>query len=331
MKPFRTEAGGGVLIALLCLVAPPAAAQDAGEAADESSASEAATFLLVPLGARNVAFGGAFAGARADVEGAVWNPAALAGIERWAVYYHGANDFGTTTHAVGGVFRWRDARVGLSLVSVDLGTVEGRDAANQPIGSIDLANTLGILTVAHPISSDLEVGASYKLVRLGGSCRGCSGLAPDATAHAFDLAAAYRPPAVERLRLGLVLSNLGSSVALRSDGPGDPLPTRLRVGGEVELLRPTAERPVEVRARADLQQTFAEFDDLDVFAGVEVGYRSVAFLRAGYAATSAGRTGPSIGIGVAYRGFRLDVGRSFDDFAGFGTDSPFQVSVSYRP
>ena len=337
MKPFPTEAGRGrvsrsILAAVVILLSPAdLVAQSAPEASDASSAAEAATFLLIPLGARNVGFGGAVAGAMGDVEGAVWNPAALAGIDEWAVYYHGADDFGTSTHAVGGVTSWRALRIGLSLLAVDLGTIEGRDAANNPIGSIDIANTLAILTIARSISSAIEIGASYKFVRLGGSCQGCTGLEPDATGHAFDLAVSARPAALERLRLGLVLSNLGGGISLRSDGPSDPLPARIRLGGELEIWRPEGEREIELRARADIQQTFTEFDDIDLFAGAEVGYRSIAFVRAGYAATGAGRTGASLGVGVRHGGFGLDVGRRFDDFSDFESGFPFQLSVSYEP
>lgn len=273
------------------------------------------------------------AGAGGDVEGAVWNPAALAGIDDWAVYYHGADDFGTSTHAVGGVASWGATKVGLSLLAVDLGTIDGRDAANNPIGTIDIANTLAILTLARAISSQFEVGASYKFVRLGGSCQGCTGLEPDATGHAFDLAVSARPGAFERLRVGLVLSNLGGGMSLRSDGPSDPLPARVRLGGEIEILGPSAESEseVELRARADVQQTFTEFDDVDLFAGAELGYRSIAFVRVGYAATGTGRSGASLGVGVRHRGFGLDVGRRFDDFSDFESGFPFQLSVSYEP
>lgn len=339
MKPVRISAGRrardvGALVTLaaVSLFRPSGiVAQSGPEASDAASAAEAATFLLIPLGARNVGFGGAMAGAMGDVEGAVWNPAALAGIDEWAVYYHGADDFGTSTHAVGGVASWGATKVGLSLLAVDLGAIEGRDAANNPIGTIDIANTLAILTLARAISSDVEVGASYKFVRLGGSCHGCTGLEPDATGHAFDVAVSGRPAVLEPLRVGLILSNLGGGMSLRSAGPSDPLPARIRLGGEVEIRGPSADRDVELRARADVQQTFTEFDDVDLFAGAEVGYRSIAFVRVGYAATGTGRSGASLGVGVRHRGFGLDVGRRFDDFSDFESGFPFQLSVSYEP
>lgn len=337
MKPFRISAGrrarrAGALMPLiaLCLL-PPTEVAAQSEASDAASAVEAATFLLIPLGARNVGFGGAIAGAMGDVEGAVWNPAALAGIDEWAVYYHGADDFGTSTHAVGGVASWGATKVGLSLLAVDLGAIEGRDAANNPIGTIDMTNTLAILTIARSLSSEFEVGASYKFVRLGGSCQGCTGLEPDANGHAFDVAVSARPSVLERLRVGLILSNLGGGMSLRSEGPSDPLPARIRLGGEVDVWRPSDDRDVELRARADLQQTFTEFDDVDLFAGAEVGYRSIAFVRVGYAATGTGRSGASLGVGVRHRGFGLDVGRRFDDFSDFESGFPFQLSVSYEP
>lgn len=340
MKPSRIEGGrcrgrwgtarSLVLPLALVFVAPALIAQEA-EVDDHGSSAEAATFLLVPLGARNVGMGGAFAGARRDVEGALWNPAALAAIDRWAVFYHGSNDFGTATHSIGGVIPLGPNRVGLSLLSLDLGSIEGRDAANQPLGTIDLSNTLVVLSVARPVSSKIEAGISYKFIRVGGGCDGCGGLAPDAIGHAFDLAVIGRTGPEERVRVGVVLSNLGPGIAFAKDAPRDPLPARLRLGGEVDVLAPSARGDVDVRLRADLRQTFTEFDDLDVFAGTEVGYRSIAYLRVGYAAGTGGRAGAALGVGVRYREFHLDIGRSFDDFAGFDSDDPFQISVAYQP
>lgn len=342
MKRLPTDAGrvcriacGGrgatIALALWLAFAGAVSAQEpAGEATDAASAREAATFLLVPLGARNVGLGGAVAGADGDVEGAVWNPAALARVSSWAAHYHGANDFGTSTHALGGVARWGETRFGLSLLAVDLGSIEARDESNQPLGTIEPSNTLLIVTIARPVSSVFDVGASYKFVRLGGSCRSCPGLAPDATGHAFDLAVGARPTGFERLRLGLVVSNLGGGVAYESGGPTDPLPTRIRLGGELEVLA-EAEGEIGLRLRADARQTFAEFDDFDVYAGAEAGYGSIAYVRAGYAASGEGRSGASLGVGLRFAGLHLDVARSFDDFAGFDSDAPFQVSVAYQP
>lgn len=334
-RPLRARVGRAAAGALaFSLVFGPSAAALLGqetEVDDRGSSVEAATFLLVPLGARNVGMGGAFAGARGDVEGVLWHPASLAALEEWAVFYHGSNDFGTSTHAFGGVVPWGVNRIGVSLLALDLGSIEGRDANNQPLGTIDLSNTVVSLSIARPVSPGIEVGAGYKFVRIGGGCDGCTGLAPDATGHAFDVSVLGRTGPEDRLRLGLVVSNLGPGVAFTSGGETDPLPARLRVGGEFDVLAPSEARDVDVRVRTDLRQTFTEFDDLDLFTGGEVGYRSIALLRLGYAAGTGGRSGLALGVGVRYEGFQLDLGRTFDDFAGFDSDSPFQISVAYQP
>ncbi len=333
MNPSRTELGrlAAALSCVFVLAVPKPAGAQGVELSDQSSSTEAAPFLLIPLGARNIGFGGAIAGARGDVEGVLWNPASIAAIDEWAVFYHGSNDFGTTTNSAGGVFGVGMTRVGVSILSLDLGSIDGRDEFNQPIGTIEVDNTAFLLTIARPISDHIEVGASYKFLRISGSCPGCGGAEPDGTGHAFDAAVIARPPGTDRVRLGLVVSNIGGDLGFSTGGLEDPLPSRIRLGGEAELVRGSDAQPVDLLLRADVRNVLTEFDDLDLFAGLEVGYAKLAFLRAGYAAGGEGRTGPSLGVGIRYEGFVLDLGRSFDDFSDFDTDSPFQISVAYQP
>lgn len=333
MKPNPTDFGrvARPLVCLIALVVPGLASAQSSETSDRSSDAEAAPFLLIPLGARNIGLGGAMAGARGDVEGTLWNPASIAAIDEWAVFYHGSNDFGTSTNAAGGVFALAATRVGVSILALDLGTIDGRDEFNQPIGRVSVDNTVAILTIARSISESVEVGGSYKFIRIGGSCPACGGAEPDATGHAFDAAVIVRTPGTDRVRIGLVVSNIGPDLGFSADGRKDALPSRIRLGAEAELLRGSETRPVDLRLRTDVRQVLTEFDDLDVFAGAELGYAHLAYLRAGYASGGEGRTGPSLGVGIRHSGFVLDLGRTFDDFSGFDTDSPFQVSVAYQP
>ncbi len=85
-----------------------------------------------------------------------------------------------------------------------------------------------------------------------------------------------------------------------------------------------------ILVQGDLQQTVTEFDDLDGYLGAEVSLRRLLFVRGGFAWTAAGRTGPALGIGLRYARFVVDLGRAFDDFAGFDSDSPFQLSLAFR-
>lgn len=300
------------------------------------SSGESARFLLAPVGARNVGLGGAVAGARGDIEGVLWNPASLAALGTSAAYLHLSNDFGTTTQVLGAIGRWRGLRIGLAYYHFDLGSIAARDASNRDLGDLDLDNHAVIVSLAHALADWIEVGLNYKLVRLRSACSGpCEAFDLGTTGHAFDLGSILVLPAVTGLTVGFLVRNLGPAIRFAEGGPSDPLPTRLRVGAALDVLtladpKAASEAGLALSVRGDLQQTLAEFDDLDGAAGVEMEYREILLLRGGYAWTSEGRSGPAIGVGLRYRGIGLDFGRSFDDFAGFDSDAPFQLSLGFR-
>ena len=67
-------------------------------------------------------------------------------------------------------------------------------------------------------------------------------------------------------------------------------------------------------------------DDLQVFLGTELGFKEILYVRGGYAWAGDGRSGPSLGLGINFKRFRLNLGRAFDDFSTFDSDQPFQFS-----
>jgi hypothetical protein len=283
-----------------------------------------------------VGLGGAIAASRADIEGVLWNPAALASLGTGALYFHGANDFGTSSQVLGGLAQWKGFQAGLSYYHFDLGSLDARDAANRNIGSLELDNQVFIFSFAYSAGGWADLGFNYKLVRLSSACTGpCEAFDQRSTAHAFDLGAVLAPPGVPGLALGAVLRNLGPDVAFADAGRSDPLPARFRLGLSVDVFPLVdrgreRERQVGLLVLADLQQTVTEFDDLDGALGLELEYRQILYARAGYSWSGEGRSGPAIGLGLRYKRFMLDLGRAFDDFAGFDTDAPFQVSLGFK-
>ena len=109
------------------------------------------------------------------------------------------------------------------------------------------------------------------------------------------------------------------------------MPSRLRVGASFDAIHAflPEEQRFSVVLQADVQQTVTEFDDLEGYVGAEASLRGILYLRGGYAWTSAGRQGPALGIGLRYDRFRVDLGRAFNDFSGFDSDSPFQLSLAF--
>jgi hypothetical protein len=339
MRPSPTELRL-VALALAALVTGPglgAARAQTGdvERQDRASTAEAATFLLVPLGARSVGMGGAAVAARGDVEGVLWNPASTSDLSGSAVFGHLSNDFGTSSIVIGGVIAAGRVRIGAAYHRFDLGTVDARDAANQPLGTLEPDDAALIVTAAAPVLEGLAVGAGARLLRLSSSCGGdCTTLDETATGLALDFGVVGSVPGVRGVDLGLVLRNVGASVGY-GGGPKDPLPTRIRLGASAGLpalfgREAWAEGQLDLLARVDVQETFSELDDLDVFSGVEATWRDLLRLRVGYAWTGTGRTGLSAGLGIHWNRLDFDLARSFDDFSRFDSDAPFQASVGYR-
>ena len=324
---------------LLVLTAGGLNAQSPGEDIERNggaSAAEAATFLLVPVGARSVGLGGAVASSRADIEGSLWNPASLAGLGGSAVYVMGGPDFAASSRVLGGVLAFGNLRTGLTLLHYDLGSVDARDATNAPLGQIDPSQTAFVLSAAYPVLDWLDLGASGKLLRLSASCSAaCGALDETTTGVAFDLGLIATLAADGGLRGGLLVRNLGPGIAY-AGGPSDQLPARVRLGVDADLPVLLSGRDswsggqIGLLVRTDLQQTLSEFDDFDAHLGAEIAWRRILLVRGGYAASSEGRSGPTIGVGVRYQGIVFDLGYAFNDFARFDSGTPLQLSVGYQ-
>ncbi|NNK49113.1 MAG: PorV/PorQ family protein [Gemmatimonadetes bacterium] len=276
--------------------------------------------------------GGAVVASRADVEGVLWNPASAAGIERPTAYFHVANDFGTSSQVVGFLGRWQALRVGLAYYHFGMGSIEARDESNQDIGLIALDDDALILTGGYGLSSTFDLGVSYKLVRLSSACSGdCGSVDGRSIGHAFDLGVTADIGAARGLSVGAVLRNLGPGIRISGGSTTDPMPTRLRVGALLDVLHAflPGEDTFGVVLQADVQQTVTEFDDLEGYLGSEASLRGILYLRAGYAWSTAGRSGAALGIGLRYDRLVVDLGRAFDDFSSFDSDSPFQLSLAF--
>ena len=248
----------------------------------------------------------------------------------------GGQDFAASSRVLGGVLAFGDLRAGLTLLHYDLGSVDARDATNAPLGRIDPSQTALVLSAGYPILDWLDVGASGKLLRLSASCSSACGVLDEtSTGVAFDLGLVATLAAHGGLRGGLLVRNLGPGIAY-AGGPSDPLPARVRVGLDADLPALVSGRDawssgqIGLLVRADLQQTLSEFDDFDTHVGAELAWRRLLMVRGGYAASSEGRSGPTIGVGLRYEGIVLDLGYGFNDFARFDSGTPLQLSAGYQ-
>ena len=135
-----------LLLAVLC--AALALAMLPRVALAQEDRAEGALFLLLPVGAQGVSLGRAVTWV-AGPEGAFWNPAGLAGIDRsQAVLVRGDHPAGTATAATV-LWAARGAgTLGASYYLLDAGEIEQTDEFGRFTGTISIRNHLGIISAA---------------------------------------------------------------------------------------------------------------------------------------------------------------------------------------
>ena len=216
----------------------------------------AVPFLLISPDAGAGGMGEAATGLADNANAVFWNPGGLAFLKGsqislthapWLPEFGSdlSYDFLSFTHYLDS---W-DGNVGASITYFNLGTFNRTtSASSQIIGTwhaYEFAITVGYGT---QISKGLGLGANFRYIRselapFGAEQEVGSGIASDVS---FDLGLLYRPqhfvlPLVgdlgNRLGLGSDLSNLGPNLYYIDQAQADPLPTNLRAGLALHLLK----------------------------------------------------------------------------------------------
>ena len=216
----------------------------------------AVPFLLISPDARAAGMGEAGTGLADNASALFWNPGGLGflrGDEIGLTHAPWLPEFGSDLSYDFLSYRhyledW-DGNFAASLTYFNLGTFN-KTLSNGPIvvstwHAFEFAITLGYGT---QISSGLGLGANFRYIRsqlapFGTEQEVGKGIASDVS---FDLGLLYRPqhldlPLVgnfdDRLGLGIALSNLGPKLYYIDQAQADPLPTNLRLGISLHLLK----------------------------------------------------------------------------------------------
>ena len=308
---------------------PVTEGESSGARLGSAAASEGATFLLLPVGARAVGMGGAVTGMRGSGDLLLWNPASVAGIEKIGLLFnHSESVFETQSEVISLVWPFESVgNFGVTYYLVDYGDLPSTSSEGTVQGTINFRNQEFLLTFAGHIVERLELGVNYKLVQLVYQCDGlCTGQQSfTSTTHAIDFGLIYDKLAGLPVALGASVRHLGP--AMKGVAQEDPLPTRVRVGLAYQVLTPSAEGQMFGLALAvDFQDQWRDIGDPDVLLGTEFGVGEMFFLRAGYAFLESGLGGASLGLGLSYDWFYLDLSRGFDDIAAATGDAAVQLT-----
>ncbi|MEX1258441.1 MAG: hypothetical protein WEG36_12555 [Gemmatimonadota bacterium] len=300
LRNFLTLWGG-----LVFFLPPSASAQ---------AADEGALFLLIPFGAQGVGLARAMTPLTTS-EGAFWNPAGLARLDRSSILvYQGEHVSGTAT-GVSALLAWdRGGTLGLSYALLDSGTQDLTDETGAVLGSITIRQHQAILSTAARFGSWIAGGVNFKFVQFRQGCRGqCPDGGVRATTYAADIGVQLQPFGSHPLELGVLVAHLGPR--LKSEGPiqSEPLPSRLRFGAAYSLLRDVGEEELRVRLILEVEDRVRELGDPSVLLGSEIslGTGDRVTVRGGY--IFGNRTqidGAAVGLGLRYERFELGIARS---------------------
>lgn len=315
-----------IVVAMLIAVAPPLFA-GGGNRTGTAGANE----LLIPVGTRDIAMGGATISTTSGIDALYWNPAAVAKMTNSAALYVShmsyIADIGVDYGAVSANFEGFGV-LSFSLKSLSVGdipvtTTRDPDGTGQTFSPQFF--TAG-LSYSRALSDRIAVGFTTNLIseRLGDV---------SATGFAFNVGLVYDNLAnLEGLSFGVVVRNVGPQMTF--DGSG--LLNQASVTGQnrppqlYSVQAASFELPSSIEFGVGYKRYFGgensvllstsylsnNFSDDEYKLGAEYAFQDLLFVRAGYnlsqktASDQEYLFGPTFGAGVRYALGSLDV--SFD-------------------
>jgi hypothetical protein len=290
-----------------------ACAQDFGSASARGTSG--AQFLELPVNARAIAMGSAYAAIADDASALTYNPAALSQVSEGSVVLMHAMYLQNMSYDYAAIATAHD------------GWTFGAQAQMMNYGSFSEVDNTGASTGGTFSPSDIAFGFGFSRnigpLSIGGGAKYISSKIYDsATTYAFDAGLLLRLGG--GLRLGLSALDMGSGMTYISQQ--DPLPTTLHAGlgyvGEHIVLTAEAVAP------RDGDMYFAGGGEYRTFLTETIGVA----LRAGYnGQTSAsglgGNTGLNAGGGISFGNLGVDY--AWSPFADLGTAHRFSIDYSW--
>ncbi|HEY2956132.1 MAG TPA: PorV/PorQ family protein [Candidatus Eisenbacteria bacterium] len=279
-----------------CAVVLATAVAGSARAGIDRAGTTAANFLSVGVGAGLLGMGGAGLGLGRDLAAAAWNPAALARIGRTEVLFsHAALAEASAQDwaGAGGPLPFAGLAGAFTGLIQSEGSIEGRDALNNPTGSFDVSSSAFGFGVARAFGPRVTAGVDLKYASENLSAVRGSGVT-------FDLGLQARSGA---FGFGAAAQNVLGRMSY--DGATYDFPASFGLGASYDH----AASGVSVALDLNVPSAYSS----DLRAGVE-WHRNPRFaLRAGYRAELGAEArdplaGPTFGMGAGAHGVWLDYG-----------------------
>ena len=285
---------------IIALALPAGIAAGADPAS--SAGTSAAAFLNIPMGARAAAMGGAFTGLADDVYALYWNPAGITKLDTMqATFMQNSWLQGVSGQYIAGVYPLGyDMTVGASIMTLNSGTIEGRDAGdnvyNYSASDSAMAASIGTL-----LQDNVLVGASAKIISQNIDNESASGFG-------LDVGAVYMLS--DGMTLGAAIQNFTLGPLKFVDETGT-LPMNIRVGIGFKTAAFSFENPTVIVADLNTPSD----NSPSVGFGGEYWMSEVFSVRAGYRMQMGGSN--DIGSsGLLPAGFTLGCGLKYVMLSG---------------
>lgn len=296
----------------------------------DAGAQTAALSLSIPPSARANGMGEAYAAIAPDASAAWWNPGGLGFLKRQDAnlshaqlvpdladdVYHEFFAYALPVQGVG--------TFAASLVYLSYGESQATGPSGEDLGTFRSYEFAPTVSYGVALPGQVGVGVSFKYIRVQ--------LAPDlptlpagsgtGTTVAMDLGVLWHVPVLDnRISIGGAIQNLGPNITFVEDDRSDPIYRNLKVGVAGTVYDKNS---LSVLLVGDINQLLVKGEIRDPETnevrtrygkpiwngGGEVAYafREIGVaLRGGYIQDDDGSiSDPTFGIGVAYKGFRLD-------------------------
>lgn len=277
-----------------------------------------ADFLLIGLGARGAALGGAFTAATEGAMASYWNAAGLADIEHSQVALgHFALQQDMHLEHLAAAARVSDrVSAAVSVTYLGYGQIDGYDANGITTGDIAAYDWVGAVSAGLRLTGRLSAGVTAKFINqklddLSGST------------FAADLGARY---VLNRLTLAATLSNVGADMVYGT--VTEKLPATLRLGVSAFPISQS------LRTTFDLEKRL--YGQLVLRNGFEMGFYDQYYLRAGYSYFPGQEqrefgSGLVFGLGLRWSRAHLDYAYSPSDQYTFDDQHRLSVILEFGP
>ncbi|NOX37100.1 MAG: PorV/PorQ family protein [Calditrichaeota bacterium] len=297
----------------------------------QSAGTTSFNFLKNQYSARGAALAGNLVAVKGDLNTLMYNPAGLTGLPKtqWMLgYVDHLLDFQGGQLAYGRVVpRW--GTLGVWLVYFNYGRFEETDVFGEPTGKEFGASEMALgVTLSNVLGPNFDYGVSVKWIYSALDVYTASALA-------IDAGLIYTHPGIEGLRIGLSVSNVGIMLD-KYTTVKESMPILIRVGFAKRL----AHLPLLFTAslndltRSDGGPLWNRLKRFSV--GGEFDVSQVIKLRFGYqndvnqnVKPLGGRNfaGVTAGLGIVWRGFRLDYG--YSSWGDLGSQNRLTVTGTF--